>query len=145
MLMLFFYVGSKRYAVNTESVIEVIPKILIKPILQVPNYVVGAISYGGTEIPVIDFSTLTEATGSTESMHSRIFILSRPKGDVSQLVGILSEKITEAIEIENDKISASGVRVKEFPYFDGIIRLGSDIVQVVDVDQFLDSMEGVVL
>ena len=143
--MLFFYVGSKRYAINTEAVIEVIPKILIKPILHVPSYVVGAISYGGTEIPVIDFSSLTESSSSAESMHSRIFILSRIKGDSSQQVGILSEKITEAIEVEVERVNASGVRVKEFPYFDGIIRCGSSVIQVVDADLLLNSMEGVVL
>lgn len=145
MLMLFFYVGKKRYAVNTEAVIEVIPKILIKPVLHVPKYVVGSMSYGGTEIPVIDFSSLTESSESSESMHSRIFILSRMNGEKFQQVGILSEKITEAMEIENEKISSSGVHVKEFPYFDGIVRLGPDIVQIVDADLLLNSMEGVVL
>lgn len=145
MLMLFFYVGNKRYAVNTESVIEVIPKILIKPILHVPKFVVGAISYGGIQIPVIDFAILTESVSSTESMHSRIFILSRTKGNTTQYVGILSEKITEAVEIENERMTASGVHVKEFPYFDGIIRLGPDIVQIIEAEQLLISMEGVVL
>ncbi len=145
MLMLLFYVGNKGYAVDTESVLEVIPRILIKPVLHVPSYVLGAISYGGTQIPVIDFSTLTESDSSKESMHSRIFILSRMTNSGPQQVGILSEKITEAIEVENDQILPSGVRVKEFPYFNGVIRLGGEIVQVVDAGLFLNAMEEVVL
>ena len=140
-----FSVGNKGYAVDTESVLEVIPRVLIKPILQVPNYVLGSISYGGSEIPVIDFSMLTQSESSHESMHSRIFILSRVKDSLVQYVGILSEKITEAVEIEADKILVSGIKVKDFPYFDGLIRSEGEVIQVIQTDPLMDSMEGVVL
>jgi chemotaxis-related protein WspB len=146
MLMLLFYVGHKGYAIDTEAVVEVIPKILIKPLLHVPPYILGTITYAGAQIPVVDFSSLTEGVSSKDAMHSRIFILSRQRGmSPPEQIGILAEKITEATEIPESKITRSGVKIKEFPYFDGVVRSGSDVIQVVDYQLLMDSMVGVVI
>lgn len=146
MLMLLFYVGHKGYAIDTEAVLEVIPKIIIKPLLNVPSYVLGTITYNGAQIPVLDFAVLTEGVPSKDSMHSRIFILSRQKGNSPpEELGILAEKITEAAEVSEDKIIRSGVKIAEFPYFDGVIRAGGEIVQVIEAPLLMDFMRGVVL
>lgn len=146
MLMLLFYVGDKGYAIDTEEVLEVIPKVLIKPILHAPSYVLGTITYGGVQIPVIDFAQLTEGVNSKDSMHSRIFILSRQEGDSPpDNLAILGEKITEAFEVPAEKISRSGVKMKDFPYFDGVIRAEGEVIQVVEAPALLSYMRGVVL
>lgn len=146
MLMLLFYVGDKCYAIDTEAVLEVIPRVYIRPTLHVPQYVLGTITYGGEQIPIIDFPYLTENISCKDSMHSRIFVITREKGGAPPIqIGILAEKITEAVEIEEEKISRSGLKIKEFPYFDGVIRQGPETIQVIDVDLLLDAMEGVVL
>lgn len=146
MLMLLFYVGDKGYAIDTEAVLEVIPKILIKPLLNVPPSIIGTITYGGAQLPVVDYAMLTQGISSKESMHTRIFILSRQKGMAPpEQIGILAEKITEATEVPEDKITRSGVKIKEFPYFDGVIRSGGDTIQVVDADLLIDFMVGVVI
>lgn len=146
LLMLLFYVGEKGYAIDTEAVVEVIPKIIIKPLLHVPPYILGTITYGGTQVPVIDFPYLTESIRCKDSMHSRVFILSREREGAPPIqIGVLAEKITEAIEFDEEKISHSGVQIKEFPYFDGIIRAGSESIQLIDVNLLIDSMKGIVL
>ncbi len=146
MLMLLFYVGHKGYAIDTEAVLEVIPKILINPLLHVPSYILGTITYEGAQVPVVDYAMLTEGKSCKDAMHSRIFILSRQRGgSAPEQIGILAEKITEAVEVPESKITRSGVKIKEFPYFDGVVRSGSDVVQIVDYRMLMDSMVGVVI
>lgn len=146
MLMLLFYVGQKGYAIDTEAVLEVIPKVLIKPILHAPHYVLGTITYGGVQIPVVDFAQLTEGVNSKDSMHSRIFILSQQEGDSApENLAILGEKITEAVEVPAVNVTPSGVKMKEYPYFDGVIRADGEVIQVVEAPALISFMRGVVL
>ncbi len=90
--MLLFYVGESGFAVDSESIIEVIPRVQIKPLLHTPPYVLGAISYEGAQLPIVDFSLLTIGKSSLDSMHTRIFILSQKNGPPVEKIGIWLKK-----------------------------------------------------
>ena len=53
MLLLQFEIGNGRYALETNSIIEIVPLVNLKKIPTSPAYVAGLMNYRGEVIPVI--------------------------------------------------------------------------------------------
>jgi chemotaxis-related protein WspB len=58
-LFLVFHIGSERFALKATEVVEVLPRLPLKPIAHAPVWVAGIFAHRGALVPVIDLSALT--------------------------------------------------------------------------------------
>jgi chemotaxis-related protein WspB len=58
MLFLLFRIGQDRYALKATEIAEILPRVKLKAVAQVPHWVAGIFAHRGEIVPVIDISAL---------------------------------------------------------------------------------------
>lgn len=101
-LMLLFYIGNKRYALDAANVEEIIPLVKIEEITEDNEKLAGHINYRGRMIPVIDMARHLHGRPSRKMLSTRIMIMN--PGDKSEIFGIIAEKVTETQYVEDSSI-----------------------------------------
>ena len=134
MFMLLVCAGDFTYAINSAHVTEVIPRVRIKKIPHVPDYLLGHINFSGKPIPVADLSVIIEGHPSRDCMHTRIILLHTAGADYPQF-GLVAEKVTEATDLDIYAFAESGMHPKDLPFFKGILNEGKSVTQLLDVDK----------
>lgn len=116
MLHIQFYLEEFRYVLSTKNVVEVVPYIKLNPIPHTENYIAGVFNYRGTATPVIDICSLFYKRPSSMSLSSRI-IMVEVKGEKGVLrhIGVLVEKATETIKLDQTSFTNSGVANPNMP------------------------------
>lgn len=138
MLMLLFRVGTVRYALNTTSVVKVIPQVELAQYHGASPIVAGRFNYQGQIVPVLDLSQLLGNHPSQAVLSSRI-ILVYPSASRSGLLGLLVEQVTETLstdqvdQIHRTEDSLLGQR----PYLGDVLLLQQEMIQCLQVDQLL--------
>lgn len=133
MLMLLFYVGQERFALDCDLIVEIFPKINLKPIPSEPSYITGFMNYGGIPVPVIDTVQLIENRPSENSMHTRIVLLKYQSFENDSFIGLICEKAISTIEAELSQFIRIGLKSNEKPYLGGMFTDGPNSIQYFDV------------
>jgi chemotaxis-related protein WspB len=146
MLMLLFYAGQERYAIDCEYVIEVVPRLDLKEIQKAPPFAAGLMNYAGNPVPVIDMTLLLAQKPSAHALHSRIILTkSVQSAEKSHTLGLLAEKVTEAIDLEISKFKDPGLRIKDFPYLDGIYTEQGNSIRLIDMNILYQTLREIFL
>ncbi|MBD2206463.1 purine-binding chemotaxis protein CheW [Calothrix sp. FACHB-1219] len=136
MLMLLLSVGDDLYAVESAAVVEVIPRVSLRKVHHVPEYVAGLFQYRGAIVPVIDLCHLIRGTPSRFCLSTRIIIVSYPPQErTRQYLGLVAERVTETFNQPQTELIDSGIRVKEAPYLGGILMNEKGIIQYIRLDK----------
>lgn len=136
MLILLFYTGNDLYAIESSQVVEVIPRVSLRKVHHVPDYVAGLFSYRGVVSPVIDLCHLIQGTPSRSHFSTRIMIVKRLHQDSTiQYLGLMAERVTETLNTSDAAIERSSVRAEDAPYLSGIIMDEKRIIQCVQLEQ----------
>jgi chemotaxis-related protein WspB len=133
MLMLLFYVGQERFALDCDLIVEIFPKVNLKAVPHEPLYIAGLMNYGGIPVPVIDTVQLIDNRPSGNSMHTRIVLLKHQSLENDNFIGLICEKAISTIEAELTKFVKTGLRSKETPYLGGIYTDGPNSIQYFDI------------
>lgn len=101
-LLLLFSAGGQLYAMESNDVVEVIPRVSLRPAVNLPSYVSGLFNYRGVVVPVIDLCVLIQNRPSGQNLSSRIIMVRSPRGngdgsDREHLIGLLAEGVTDTI------------------------------------------------
>ena len=146
MLMLLFYVGNNLYAVESSRVVEIIPRVALRTVHHVPEYVAGLFNYRGKIVSVIDLSHLICGQPSKFCLSTRIIMVSYSHEDYGQIyLGLIAEKITETLNKPESDFVDSGMRIKEAPYLGGMLMNEKGIIQRIYIDQLLNDTEDIYL
>lgn len=143
MLLLLLYAGDSAFALDTEFVVEVIPKVNLKTIPQTPPFVSGRMNYGGIPIPVVDLCQLLENRPSSSAMHTRIIVLKDIYEGENRYMGLMGEKITETFDRERKQFIESGFTIDQFPYLKGVLTEGGFSVQFLSVEDLFNALQDV--
>lgn len=144
MLTLLFQIGPDRYALDSENIIEVFPKIKLKQLPRTEDYVAGLINYGGIPVPVIDLPQLVTKRASSSAMHTRIILLQYTLADIgTHLLGVIAEKVTETKEMEKTSFKDSGIKVKDLPFLGGIYTEGETAIQLFKTDELFKYLKDI--
>ena len=136
MLILLFYAGSDLYAIESSYVVEVIPRVSLRKVHHVPEYVSGLFNYRGAILPVIDLCHLIQGTPSRSHLSTRIMIVKHPRENESlQYLGLMAERVTETLSISDTDIRDSSLQVEEAPYLSGTIVDEKRIIQCVQLER----------
>lgn len=136
MLILLFYAGEDLYGIESSHIVEVIPRVTLRKVHHVPEYVAGLFNYRGVILPVIDLCHLIQGTPSQSHLSTRIMIVKHPRQDLAmQCLGLMAERVTETLSISDTEIRDSGIRVEEAPYLSGTIINEKRIIQCVQLER----------
>jgi chemotaxis-related protein WspB len=89
-------------AIDSRSVVEVLPPVSCRPALGAPCWVRGLFSYRGALIPMVDAATLLGTERESDRMSNRVLVV-RASADASPaglLVGLWVESVLEIDRID---------------------------------------------
>jgi chemotaxis-related protein WspB len=136
-LYLLFRLGTDRYALRTEAIVEVLPLITWRQLPQVPPDIRGIIDYHGVAVPVLDLQSLALGTPVELRMAARIVVVDYPGGDGERrLLGLLVQEATGFIRRGEEEFTDSPVR-SGAPYAGPITLHETQMVQRVELEQMV--------
>jgi chemotaxis-related protein WspB len=138
MLMLIFYVGNERYALDTSNVVEVIPMVVLRDIPHAPEYVAGLFNYRGTIVPAIDLCRLIKGTPSRSALSTRIIMVNyHHHNNTVSLLGLMAERIADTLRHTDVEFINSGFQPEDAPYLGEMIVDHRGMIQRIQVENLL--------
>lgn len=120
MLMLLFYVGDNLYALDSSQVVEVIPRVIVRKIHHVPDYVAGLFKYRGAIVPVIDICHLIQGKPSRSYLSTRIIMVNYfGKDNSKRYLGLMAERVTETLNKPDTDLIDAGTQLENTPPYLG--------------------------
>ncbi len=146
MLFLRFLIRNEKYVIETSKVVEVIPLVQLKHVPRMPSCVAGLCNYRGSPIPVIDLCQLVEVTPSRRFYSTRIVLVNyQDLNGEKRIAGLLAERITETIDLDDSRFIGSGVQNQESPFLAEVMTTENGIVQRIEIDSVLQNILSVTL
>ncbi len=106
MLYVLMTISGERYGVEASSVVEVIPAVRLTPAgYSGDSLSLGVFNYHGEKVVVVDGGLLISGRASTQSLSTRIAILTLSNGARRHLLGIMAEEMTETVKYEVEDMS----------------------------------------
>jgi len=152
MLLLLFYVGDDRYALESNRVVQILPNLTLKKVYHAPNYVSGLFNYRGQIIPVVDISYLLRDQASPDLLSTRIILVknqvsapitsnSPSTTTSSSLLGLRAERVTTTLDLPKTALKDRGMKVEASPYLGKIILDDQGIIQLICPEYLLSEVE----
>ncbi|HEC61803.1 MAG TPA: purine-binding chemotaxis protein CheW [bacterium] len=131
-----FTVGTGRYGVPVELVVQIVRNVNVTDVPTAPPYVEGVIILRGEIIPVINLRQRFGIEQSETQSRSRIIII----GNNDRLYGLLVDGVREILDLEKEEISTDAVSVfgMKPEFVQGIAKIGKDLLVVLDVFKILE-------
>ena len=140
--MLLFCIGNNRYALDTKSVVEIIPKIKLKPVYGAHPAIVGLLNYQGSIIPVLSLNQLLGEHDCSVTLSTRIILINQKRPDkTQQVLGLLAEQVTETLDSSQVTHVADNVQVSHKSGFGKILLQQQAMIQCLEVDQLLSEQD----
>jgi len=138
MLFLMFQLGSDRYVLDTAQVAAVLPLLTVKQLPAAPTGVVGAISYRGAPVPLIDLSLLALGRPAMPVLSTRIILLHYPAERAEhKLLGLIAERAVETVTRDPADFVASGVEAGMPPYLGPVAADEAGLIQWIKAESLL--------
>jgi chemotaxis-related protein WspB len=96
MLVLMCHAGASRYAVDSASVIEVVPCVQFDSVADSPEWLAGVFAHRGAATPLVDFTLLLTGQPCPRRWNSRIILARFEAEDMPSRIGLLAERVTTA-------------------------------------------------
>ncbi|MBO3458707.1 chemotaxis protein CheW [Aetokthonos hydrillicola] len=142
MLMLLFYVGDDLYALDSSQVTEIIPRVLLRKVHHVPDYVVGSFNYRGMIVPVIDLCHLIQGNPSRSYLSTRIIMVNYiGKDKTKRYLGLMGERVTETLNKPNTELMNIEAQLDETSYLGGIIMDDRRMIQLIRLENLLSDSQ----
>ncbi|MBD9464182.1 chemotaxis protein CheW [Pseudomonas sp. Pdm06] len=139
-LFLVFSIGNERYALQAIDVVEVLPRLPLKPIARAPSWVAGVFAWRGTMVPVIDLCALTFGQNAEARTSTRL-VLVRYRGDgqqAGQVLGLILEQATDTVRCDPADFKPYGLDNRQAPYLGPVREDAHGLLQWVRVNDLLD-------
>lgn len=137
-LYMRFYVGDNRFVLPAQDIIAIVPLVSLHEVPQAPEYVAGILSYHGESVPVIDIRALMTGLRSDNRLSTRIAIVrfTMSKGK-QRLIGLLAERLTEVMRIDESMFKPSGVTNEKARYLGDVVTDNRGILQRLNVAELI--------
>lgn len=138
MLMLIFSVGDNLYALDTAHVVEVIPRVNLRQLHQVPEYVAGLFNYRGAIVSVIDLCQLIQNYPSRSYLSTRIIMVNYVgKDNTKRWLGLMAERVTETLNKPDKDLVDTEVALNETPYLGEMMMDEKGMIQRIRLEYLL--------
>jgi len=133
MLAILFSLGSNRYAIDSHSVMEIVPVPSLSAVPHAPECIAGQFNYRGAIVPVLDLRHLVEGKTCVAELGTRIVIIHCRE----HILGLMAEKVTEVRRLEEAQTTAAPVSSSAAPYLGRMLVEERELIQFVKVDELL--------
>ena len=142
MLFLLFQIGEARYALDTATVLEIVPPVALKTLPGAPRGVAGLLDYHGTPIPVLDLGELTASQPAQIRFSTRLILVRLPAqpdhDDASpRTVGLLAERATTLLQREPADFAHPGLYLPDAPFLGPVTADAEGFIQRLFLDKLL--------
>jgi len=149
MLLLLFYVGNDRYALESRRVIQVFPNLTLKQVHHAPDYIPGLFNYRGQIVPVLDLSQLIRGTASPDLLSTRIILVrearTEPTAPTACLLGLRAERVTTTLDVSETALKSEGMKVDAAPYLGKIVTDAQGMIQLICLEHLLSETQSIAL
>lgn len=137
--VLSFKLGDENYCIDIKEIKEVVRISLITKVPNTPDFIAGIINLRGEILSVIKLGYFM-GVGNKEITKESMVIVSDVKGPS---IGVLADKISEAIDIEEEAVQPPLETVKKelASLTKGQVQIGSDIFVILDLSKILGCEE----
>lgn len=140
-LLLLFSAGGSLYAMESKDVVEVIPRVSLRPAVNLPGYVSGLFNYRGVVVPVIDLCFLIQNRPSGQNLSSRIIMVtSTNKTGKDHSIGLLAEGVTDTISRPLNAFHETGLDSGSKSFLGGMTLDERGMVQILHLQVLLDQV-----
>jgi len=136
---LTFRLSGEEYGIGILKVREIIGLLEITPVPRMPAFVRGVINLRGKVIPVIDLRLKFGMPGAQDTKQTCIIVVDVRHGDISTLVGILVDTVSEVVNIgdaEIDRAVTFGTQVNT-SFILGVAKVKGAVKILLDIDKIL--------
>ncbi|MBA1379673.1 chemotaxis protein CheW [Pseudomonas brassicacearum] len=146
-LFLMFCIGNERYALQATDVVEVLPRLPLKPIARTPSWVAGVFAWRGVVVPVIDVCALTFGQNAEARTSTRLVLVQyRPEAQqTGQVLGLILEQATDTLRCDPADFKPYGLDNRQTPYLGPVREDAQGMMQWVRVNDLLDESVRAVL
>lgn len=118
MLMLCFSLFQGRYVINTDAIIEILPKVNLRQISHASSHFLGLLNFGGLLIPIFDLRHIVEGSFCRNAMDTRLLLLFHAPSQ--EKFGIIVERVNEAMDIPFEAFTETNINFKNLPFLGGL-------------------------
>lgn len=134
-IFLLFELEEMMYAIDCEKIIEIAPLVTLKALSDKGASFAGFFNYRGQVVSVIDLCRLLTGRPCRMRLSTRIILVDYSgKGDRSDIIGLIAERVTETVRKPEDAFVFSGIRSADAPYLGGIVMEQKKMIQYIDLD-----------
>ena len=140
-VILRFRIGISAYAVPIDRVQEVVEQQELTRVPSMPAAIRGLMNLRGNVVPVIDLLRRFELGESASSGEACSIVFQMEDEGRKSLMAVLSDSSGEVLTIAESDIHpapAFGADI-DIEYLAGMVRLGDDLVLLLDVDRVLST------
>ena len=138
-LVLVFYLGEVMYIIKYERVREVSPMVALKHIPRMPEYFAGFFNYRGMLAPVIDLRRLIQDEPCRMRLSTRIILVDYRAADGGDhVIGLIAERVTEAVHKPLTSFMPAGIQFQEAPYLGEFVMEDNAMIQCIDLDRLVE-------
>jgi chemotaxis-related protein WspB len=139
-LFLMFCIGNERYALQATDVVEVLPRLPLKPIARTPSWVAGVFAWRGVVVPVIDLCALTFGQSAEARTSTRLVLVQYRPGaqQTGQVLGLILEQATDTLRCDPADFKPYGLDNRQAPYLGPVREDAQGMMQRVRVNDLLD-------
>lgn len=137
-----FKVGEETFAADIMRIREIILCRKVTHIPKAPDFIEGIINLRGKVIPVIDMRKRLGLATTEPTRDARIIVM---KFQDHKRVGVIVDSVVNVIRVKEGEMQAAPNIAKgiESEYLKGIVRVGDELVLVLDMEKVLTTTEKV--
>jgi chemotaxis-related protein WspB len=149
MLLLTFRAAGQLYAVDAARVVEVVPRVDLRPLPHAPAFLAGVFEYRGDVVSVVELGVLLGAGPAPGRLNTRIILVDRaaPADGHDEgaspsrrrsLLGLIAEQVSDVSHVDPDSLIASPFRVPGAPYLGRLAETDRGMAQLIAVEKVLE-------
>lgn len=131
--LVIFSIDEQQYALPLSAVERILRVVQVTPLPEAPEIITGVINVQGRIIPVVNIRSLFGLPGREINLSDQLLIAHTPKNTLALLV----ETVGGVINYPEKEVVNIGNVLPGIEHIKGMIRLGEDIVQILDLDTIL--------
>ncbi len=141
-----FNLDEFRYVLSISDVVEIIPYVKLTALPNLPDYISGLCNYRGLSVPVVDLSSLFLDRPCNKKLSTRIIVIEATENSSEKkLVGLMVEKATEIVKIEEDSFMDAGVYGDDMPYLGPVTADNSGLVSRIYPGEIFSQIDSNIL